>query len=79
MFGHGGLYPSASIVSTNNDMFYFQMIDSIVQYREKVEIGVDYHIGHITVYKNLSGPSASDLVGWYTAVTTSDPKKFGCL
>ncbi len=76
---HCGLDPAAAIMTANDDMPDFQMVNGKIQDTEQVDIRMDHQIGDIPVDKDLTGLGARDLVGRHPAVTTPDPEELGRL
>jgi hypothetical protein len=69
----------AIVVPADNDVPYLQHV-----YREfddtlAIEITVNVHIGNIAMHENLARHQPQYLIGRYSAIGTSDPKKLEAL
>ena len=76
---HRGQNPSTAVVTTHDDMAYFQYVHRIVQHSQKVHVVDIDEIGYVTVHKNLAAVRAGDLVGGDARVGTPYPQKIGTL
>ena len=55
------------------------MCHRIFQYTDQVNIGMDYEVRNIAVYKDLTGGGTRYFVSRYPAVTATDPEEFRAL
>ncbi len=76
---HGRVDTPATVVTTDNDVFYPQDFDRKLDHGQAVQIRVHYDIGDIAMYENLSGRKIDDLVGRDAAVRAADPEILGFL
>ena len=70
----GGFHTSAIVVSAHDDVLHLQIVNGILNHRHDVEVGVDNHVGNVSVDKESAWWLTNDLVGWHTGVTASDPE-----
>ena len=73
---HGGVDTAAIIVAADDDVPDLEYVHCVLDYRQAVEVGMYYHIGDITVHKDLARQHVDDLVGRYPTVGTADPQVF---
>ena len=63
----------------DDDLPDIEDIDGVLDDRQAIQVGVDYHIGHIAVNKQLSRHEPDDFVGGNPAVRAADPEILGIL
>jgi len=64
---------AAPIVTANDDVLNLEYVDSELQHRQAIEIGVHDDICDVAVHEHLTWREADDLVGGNTAVRASNP------
>lgn len=79
VLGHGRHHPATAIVSAYDHMLDLQLIHGIFQYSQQIQIGMNHHVRHVAVYKNLPGLGAGDFIGGYPAIAAANPEKLGRL
>ena len=73
--GHGGLHSAATVMPANDNMFDPENLHRVLNDRNAIQIRRIDQIGDVSMDKQFSGHQAYDLVRWYSAVSTSDPKE----
>jgi hypothetical protein len=68
-----GSNPAAAIVTAHNNVPYFQNIHRILNYRKTIEVGMDNHISHISVNKELARSEAYNFIGGNSAIGAANP------
>ena len=63
-----GPYTSTSIVTNNNDVLDFNLIDRELDHRECIEVGMHDHVRDIPMDKDFARRKACNLVGGYARV-----------
>jgi hypothetical protein len=48
------LHTSAPVVAADDDVLHFEYIHRILKNREAVQVGVNNHVGHVSVHKELA-------------------------
>ena len=74
-----GFDTTTAVVTADDNMFYLEYFDRVLDNREAVEVGVHHHIGNIAVHKNFAGWQVDDFIGRHSAIGTTYPQVFGCL
>ena len=59
------------IMSTDDDMFYLQHIDSVLQNRETVYIGVTHLIGDVSMNEDATWRLSDDLISRDSSITVT--------
>src|SRR5690606_25381131 len=73
---HRGTNATATVVAGHEDMLDLEYVDRELDYRKAVQIGMQYHVGHITVNEKLPRQQADDLIGRHSRIGTTDPEIF---
>lgn len=60
-------------MTADDDMFYFENIDSELYDRETIQIRVDHKIRDVAVNKNSAGRQINYLISRYPAIGTTNP------
>ena len=71
---HSCLHTTAAIVTTNNDMAYFESVHSVIENTEQVQISVHDHVRDVSVNKNFTWLGPNNDIGGYSTVRTPDPE-----
>ncbi len=75
----GVLDAAATVVTAEDDMFYLEGEDGVMEDREEVGVVWGDEVCDVAVYEEFTRLQAGDRVGWDTAVGTADPEEFGAL
>src|SRR5688500_7077268 len=59
-------------MTANDDMFYFEQVDSIIDDRHDIEIYADYEVTDVTMNENLTGGSAHHVFSCNTAIAATN-------
>jgi hypothetical protein len=65
---HGSSHATAVVVTTHDNVRYFENIDGILQSSHQVHVRRNNHVGNVTNDKDGSGGLSHDLVGRDTSV-----------
>jgi hypothetical protein len=65
---HGSSHATAVIVTTDDNVRYFENIDGILQSSHEVHVRRNYHVGNVTNNKDRSGGLSHNLVGRDTSI-----------
>src|SRR5207244_6247965 len=76
LFGERSANTAATIVADDNNMLDAQQVDSELDYRQTIEIGVDDDVAHVAMDEQLTRREADNLIGGHTAVGASYPQIF---
>jgi hypothetical protein len=71
LIGLGGSDSSALVVTTDNDVLNLQISNTVLKGRKKVGVGVDNHVGNVTVDEDVSGFLSHDDIRRDTGIGTS--------
>lgn len=72
----GGLDATAAVVAADDDVFYLEHIDGVLEDGEEIEIGFLDDVGDVAVDEDFAGGEAGDLVGGDARVGAADPEVF---
>src|SRR5690606_30740005 len=72
---NGRTHPATTIMPRHHNMAHLQYFDGELDNRQAVQIGMNNHIGYITVNKDLARQHIDDLVGWHPTIRAANPKK----
>src|SRR6266540_2031205 len=61
-------------MAAHNDFTYAKRFDSVLNYRETVQIRVYDYVGHVAMYEQLARRKAHDFVSRHPAVRAADPE-----
>ena len=61
-------------MTTHNNVFNFQKLDSELRGRLTIQIAMKHLVGNVAVYKNFAGLQIDNGVGRYTAIGTTNPE-----
>lgn len=64
---------------TNDDVFYFQNFDGVLQNTQHIQVGMDAKIGDVAMNKNFAGSGLGDFIGRHAAVGATNPEEIGGL
>ncbi len=70
---------TATVMPGYQDVFHLEHIHRVLDHRQAVQVGVQHHVGDITVNEQIARQHADDLVGRHPCVGTTDPEEFRCL
>ena len=70
---HSCLHTTAAIVTTNNDMAYFESVNSEIENTEQVQISVHNHVRDVSMHENFTWLGPDNDIGGYSTVRTPDP------
>ena len=70
----GGPHSSAPVMAADNHIPDAEDVDGKLQDREAIEVGVDDEIGDVSMYEQLAGKQADNLVSGNAAVRTAYPQ-----
>ncbi|MCY1402922.1 hypothetical protein D9M71_180840 [compost metagenome] len=76
---HRRPYAAAAIVAGHQDVFDLEHVDGVLDHRQAVQVGVQYHVGHVAVNEQVAGQHTHDFIGRYARIGTADPEEFGRL
>jgi hypothetical protein len=71
LVGLGGPDSSALVVTTDDDVLNLQVSNAVLEGRKKVGVGVDNHVGNVTVDEDISGFLSHDDIRRDTGIRTS--------
>ena len=71
LVGLGGLDSSALVVTTDDNVLDLQVSNTVLEGRKKVGIGVDNHVGNVTVDEDVSRFLSHDDIRRDTGISTS--------
>ncbi|MNE24717.1 hypothetical protein D3C80_1180160 [compost metagenome] len=63
----------------HQDVFDLEHVDGVLDHRQAVQVGVQYHVGHVAVDEQVAGQHTHDFIGRYARIGTADPEEFGRL
>jgi hypothetical protein len=72
---HGSRDPSATVVSTHDDVLYIEVGDGVLDDRLRVDVCANDQVGHVAVNENLSGVEPHNLIGGDSTVRASNEQK----
>src|SRR5450830_1290974 len=70
------LYTCATVMTTNNNVLDLEYINSKLQHRETIQIGMHHHVGNIAMDKQFPRRQPEQFIGWNTVVGTTNPEIF---
>jgi len=76
---HGSLNTSTQVMATDNDVFYLQVINGIMEHREAVQISMIDTVGDISVDKDLTRSQFHQLISRDTAIRATNPHELWAL
>ena len=71
---HGCLHTSAAIVTANNNMAYFESVNSEIKNTEQVQVSVHDHVRDVSVNEDFTWLGTDNDVGGDSAVRAPNPK-----
>ncbi len=54
-------------MAADDDVLHLENADSILDHGKAVEIGVDHHVGHVSMHEHLPGEQPDQFIGRETA------------
>src|SRR5690606_12537502 len=76
---HRCTHAAATVVAGDQNVFDLEDIDGVLDHRQAVEVGVQHHVGDVTVDEQVAGQHAHDLVGRHAGIGAADPEILGLL
>mmetsp|Transcript_32306 Transcript_32306/g.48742 ORF Transcript_32306/g.48742 Transcript_32306/m.48742 type:complete len:250 (+) Transcript_32306:829-1578(+) len=76
LIGEGSFHTAAIVMTANDDMFHLQVVHGVLQDGSQVEIGIDNHVRHIAVNKQLTRATVDHVLRSHTRIGAADPKIF---
>ena len=70
IYGKSGKWNQLFLL-TDDDVLNLQVINTVLENRKKVGVGVDNHVGNVTVNENLSSVLSHNHVGVDTGIRAS--------
>ena len=74
-----GAHTAATVMPHHHDVFDFQYIDSKLDNRQTIKIGVHHHIGDIAMHEHLTRHQPDNFIGGYSTIRAANPEKFWVL
>ena len=71
--------PAAAVVAADDDVLDLEVVHSVLEYRQHVEVGVHHHVGDVAVHKNFARSGSGNGIGRNPAVAAANPQVFGSL
>jgi len=65
---------ATAVVAAHHDVFDTQDVNSVLEHRQAVQVGVNHKVGHVAMDEELTRKEPDDLVGGNSAVGAADPQ-----
>jgi hypothetical protein len=75
----GGQHTTAAVMPHHHDVLHLEVIHRKLDDRQRVQVRVHHHIGHIAMHKHLARIQPRDFIGRHAAVRTANPEVLGRL
>jgi hypothetical protein len=68
------MHAAAAIVAAHDDVLDLELLDRVLDDRERADVIRDDHVGDVAVHKHLAGREPCDLLGGHARVGAADPE-----